>query len=83
MNQKHPECGENEVCLGNWTLREFEYQINVSSKRLGKIPCNEEGQPLDPAPEGFFPVFIAKKDFDFLMQVVGARISQIEKITKT
>lgn len=61
MTKLHPECGVDEIYLGNFSEQKFQL-VGWKTKRMGKIAYDIHGERV--YSEGFFPVFVSRKEME-------------------
>jgi hypothetical protein len=72
------EVEEDEVCIGNYS-NSYDYKkIPMYLKRVGKIPCDYKGIPIEPRPENLYPVFVSAEECEALMKEFMERMKHLE-----
>ncbi len=69
----HTELRKGEKLLRNMTIHEFD-ECPWDTKRRGNFPCDEHGQPINPAKdclERLYPIFVQQEELDIARTVAG------------
>jgi hypothetical protein len=68
---RHPELGEGEQFLGNFTVAQFN-ETAYKIKRLGKVAYDQDGKVIPPSSELTYPMFVSAGEY-------AARLKELEE----